>query len=87
MCSTPRFSSSRSWATHSVFGLSLLCLCLFFAKRRAFRRFYIILLVVNAGFLLVDELASNQIPYIGEESHGSSDRSLYRAVIQAIIWC
>jgi hypothetical protein len=70
-----------------LFGLNILVICLFFSRKSMFPKSYIILLLANVTFLLIDELVANKIPFVASESGASSTRDLGRAVVQAIIWC
>jgi transglutaminase-like putative cysteine protease len=69
-----------------MIGLNVLAVCLFFARRKAFPRIYIALLVVNAAFLLTDEILGARIP-VTETSDNSSATDVFRAIVQALIWC
>ena len=70
----------------ALLGLSVLTLCLFFAKRTLFPKAFIALMVANAIFLCVDQLVGNRIPWVAAQSNASSGRALFRAVTQAVIW-
>ncbi|MCW5552609.1 MAG: DUF3857 domain-containing protein [Verrucomicrobiae bacterium] len=69
-----------------ILGLNILVICLFFAKRRLFPKVYIAMMVFNAAFLLMDEVTSRNIPYLVENSDGSSVREITRAIFAALIW-
>jgi hypothetical protein len=70
----------------ALLGLSVLTLCLFFAKRTLFPKAFIALMVANAIFLCVDELVGNRIPWVAAQPDASSRRELFRATTQAVIW-
>jgi hypothetical protein len=67
--------------------LNALAACLFFRRRRVFPKIYMTLLIGNALFLLMDEVAANSIPYLASQGPSSSSQELARAIMQAIIWC
>lgn len=70
-----------------MLGLNLLALCLFFSKRRAFPRIYITFILLNAAFLLLDDIASAQIPSLQTPGTSvSSYRETARVMLYAMIW-
>lgn len=72
-----------------LFGLNVLAVGFFFAKRKAFPRSYILLLWSTAFFLLVDQLVCRQIPFlanVGNHSNTTSMLAALRSVLVAIIW-
>jgi len=69
-----------------LLGLNGLAICLFFAKHRLFPKAYIALLVLNAVFLVLDELAANRIPFVASQADTSSAREIFRATLAALIW-
>lgn len=60
---------------------------LFFARRRLFPKAYIALLISNAVFILLDELAGNQIPFVAQQSKATGARDVFRTWLSALIWC
>lgn len=70
-----------------ILGVNLLALGLFFSKRRGFPRIYITFILLNALFLLLDDIASAQIPYLQTaDTRDSSYRESARAIFYALIW-
>jgi hypothetical protein len=67
--------------------VNLFVLCLFFAKRRAFPKFYITFLLASVTCLLLDEILSNMIPSVNEKSSGLSSPVLYRTAFMTFVWC
>ena len=64
---------------------SILALAMFFAKRKAFPKVYILLLCLNAAVLIADDLISRQLP-ISADSHSSSTPAGARSAVTAILW-
>ncbi|HKS35647.1 MAG TPA: DUF2569 domain-containing protein [Verrucomicrobiae bacterium] len=69
-----------------LLGLNVLTICLFFAKRRIFPRAYIVLVVSNVAFLVIDELVGSRIPFVVAESNPSSLREIFRGAAYSVIW-
>jgi len=70
----------------ALFGLTALALCLYFAKRRAFPRTYIALLVSGFLFLVVDEVLSAAIPSVAAKSDPRAGARLVHQAGVAVIW-
>lgn len=71
-----------------LLGLNLLALGLFFSKRRAFPRVFILMVVLNVCFVLLDDFCCKQIPSL-ESATTVANRTMsegVRAAIYAIIW-
>ena len=66
--------------------VNLLVLCLFFGKRRAFPKIFIILAWLNAGFLISDDIGCALIPSLKSDPATASHTDLIRAVVYALIW-
>ncbi|HEX5221718.1 MAG TPA: DUF3857 domain-containing protein [Verrucomicrobiae bacterium] len=70
-----------------LFVLNLLVLCLFFSRRRAFPRTYIVFIISSALFLLLDEVGSAQISTLQASDAGKVDYAqASRAVIYSLVW-
>lgn len=67
-----------------MLALNILCLGLYFAKRKAFPRLYITLMVANAAFLILDDIGCGLIPSL--KADASDHRDASRAVFFALIW-
>ena len=70
----------------AILGLNALALALFFTKRRAFPKVFLLLLWANALLMVSDELIGRQIPFLAEESDDASLRLAIRAVFYAVLW-
>jgi hypothetical protein len=70
-----------------LFGLNVLALCLYFAKRRIFPKVFITLLLATVAFVVLDEVLCYSLPGLTETKHGNSGRVLARSLIQTAIWC
>jgi hypothetical protein len=69
-----------------LFGLNLLVLCLFFAKRRAFPDLYIGLILCWAAFLILDDIGCALIPSLQSSASVKNHTEAIRATFYAIIW-
>lgn len=69
-----------------MLGLGALALFLFFSKRRAFPRIFITLMLVNALFLILDDLGAAQVHTLPSGETGTNFRDSIRATFYAIIW-
>jgi hypothetical protein len=67
-----------------LLGWNILALGLYFAKRRAFPRVYIGMLVLNAVFLILDDLGCGQISSL--QTSAADHREAGRATLYAILW-
>ena len=63
-----------------------LALVLFFMKRKAFPKFFLLLLWASAILVVSDELIGRQIPFLAKESDAASARLAFRAVFHAVLW-
>ena len=70
-----------------LLGVNVLVIRLFFARRRVFPKTYIAMMVGNALLLLAHGWAARGIPFLADQSDGSSSRTLVRAILGALIWC
>ena len=70
-----------------LLGLNLLVLFLFFGKRRAFPKTFIILVLASAVFLTLDDIGCGMIPWISADAgHAKGMREAIRAAFYALIW-
>lgn len=69
-----------------IIGLNLLVVGLFFAKRKAFPKAFIVLLCTNAAFLIADETICGQIPFLAKQADATSMKDLVRAIFFAVFW-
>lgn len=67
------------------FALSLLALVLFFGRRRAFPKVFIILLLLRIFIVVVDSVGTSQL-HLAEVAGDSSAREVTRTVLSGIIW-
>jgi hypothetical protein len=69
-----------------LLGLNLFVLCLFFTKRRAFPKVYIMLIIANAVFLIIDHFWAQMIPHLRAISSEKYATQAFRAAFYATIW-
>ncbi|MGC3960112.1 MAG: DUF3857 domain-containing protein [Verrucomicrobiota bacterium] len=70
----------------AIIGLNVLTIGLFFMKRKAFPRVFLLFLWTNAFLIVSDELICRQIPFLAKESSAASTRLAIRAVFYAVLW-
>jgi hypothetical protein len=69
-----------------MLAMNLLCIALFFGRRRMFPRAFIALLVVSAIVLIADHLLSAQLPTVQAAADSKSSREVFRAIFGGAIW-
>jgi hypothetical protein len=69
-----------------LLGLSLLTACLFFRKRQAFPRTFIVLMFGNAAYLWIDYIIGGMIPSVAELSSAVLLRAALKATLTAMVW-
>ena len=70
----------------AILGVNVLALALFFTKRKAFPKVFLVLLWANAILIGSDELLYRQIPFLAKESSDASLRLAIRAGFYAVLW-
>jgi hypothetical protein len=70
----------------ALFGINLLAVGLFFTKRKAFPKVFLLLLWASAILIVGDELVCRQIPFLAKESNAASFRLMTRSVSCALLW-
>ena len=70
-----------------LFGFNLLALFLFFGKRRAFPGVFIMLMLGQAFFPILDDAGVALIPTLKATDAGTDHSEAIRAVLAAIVWC
>jgi hypothetical protein len=70
----------------ALFGVNVLALVLFFTKRKAFPKVFLLLLWASAILVVSDELICRQIPFLAKESDAASARLAIRGVFHAVLW-
>ena len=69
-----------------MFGLNLLLLCLFFSKRRPFPSLFIVLILCQVVFVILDDVGCALIPALQSNATVNDHAEAFRAVIYASIW-
>ena len=69
-----------------LLGLNLLAACLFFAKRKAFPRLFILFILCLAAFLILDDVGCALIPSLQSTAAATDHTDATRATIYAMIW-
>jgi hypothetical protein len=70
----------------ALLGLNLLVIAMFFAKRKAFPKIYVSLLLANLVCVVIDEIVGNLIPSLKEISSPTSSAQLFQVGVGTIIW-
>ncbi|NIS81888.1 MAG: DUF2569 family protein [Anaerolineales bacterium] len=70
-----------------LFGLATIILLVYFIRKmRSFPQLYIIFLLAQMGFILVDFVLANQIPFVRQSGVGISARQIFEAFIWPLVW-
>jgi transglutaminase-like putative cysteine protease len=67
--------------------VNIFAIVLFFTKRRIFPQVYIVMMMSNAVFLLLDDFGCSLIPSIRNSADSAGHKDAIRAVLSALIWC
>lgn len=68
-----------------LLGLNVLAICMFFAKRKAFPKVYIALLMMNLTFLAIDDVVSARIP--STVANAGDSTAFTRTALIVMVWC
>ena len=72
----------------ALLGLNLLVICMFFAKRKAFPKVYMIFLISSLACLILDQVLGSFIPSVANHQDPvTSTPVLFRSGMLTMLWC